>query len=368
MLEKGKVSSGQFSVLVIVFTLGSSILVAPSLLAQIAGQDAWIVSLLTVFIGLSFIYLYQKLASLYPGLTFVEYNEKIFGKWVGKITSVLFLCYFFQLSAIELREIGDFLTTQVLVETPIQMIMLLFLIISLYAIQLGLEVMTRTVIIFFPWMAGMLILLVLLTIPEMKPVYIQPVLGEGILPILKGTYHDLGLPYLELVIFLMFIPYVSENEKWKGAFYRGTLIGGILLSIVVVLAIVTLGSDFTARNAYPSYIVGKKASFGTFLERIEVIVAIIWFFTVFFKLTICIYGFSLGLAQVLRLNSFRILLIPLIFLLPSFALILHPNIVHFHYFIMKAWTPYSITICFILPLLLFIVGKLRKNRSDAKDI
>ncbi|MCM3673873.1 MULTISPECIES: GerAB/ArcD/ProY family transporter [Peribacillus] len=42
MLEKGKISSGEFLILVIIFTIGGSILNVPAILVKIAKQDAWI--------------------------------------------------------------------------------------------------------------------------------------------------------------------------------------------------------------------------------------------------------------------------------------------------------------------------------------
>jgi spore germination protein KB len=110
----------------------------------------------------------------------------------------------------------------------------------------------------------------------------------------------------------------------------------------------------------------KKISIGNFLERIEVIVAIIWILTIYFRLTICYYGLSLGLAQVFGLKSYKILLFPLAFLIVTFSIISHPNIEHFTNFTAKAWTPYSLTICFFLPLLLLVVGNMRKMRSASK--
>lgn len=365
MLEKGRINAGEFQTIVITFTIGSSILVAPSLLAEVAKQDAWISAVLTILISLFFLFIYNQLVSLYPSMTYVECNEKIFGKWIGKITALLFLFYFYYLASVLLREMGDFLTTQVMVETPIEIIMGMFLLTSLIGIRLGLEVICRTAIIFFPWIILLYFMLVVFLIPEIKLVNIQPIFGEGMKPIIKGSYSMLGLPYLELAIFLMITPFVAEKAKIKKAFYTGTLIGGIILAIIIAFSIFVLGYDFTARQAYPSYILGKKISIGDFLERVEVIVAIIWFFTMYFKLTICYYGLTLGLAQVFKLKNYKILLFPLAFLIISFSIIAHPDIVHFQNFIAKTWTPYSLTICFLLPLLLLVVGKIRKRQSDS---
>jgi spore germination protein KB len=73
-------------------------------------------------------------------------------------------------------------------------------------------------------------MLFILIIPELNLENIQPFLGEGIKSIIKGTYHNFGLPFLELIIFLMITPYVNEKAKTTKAYYRRTLIGGPYLS------------------------------------------------------------------------------------------------------------------------------------------
>jgi spore germination protein KB len=368
MLEKGKINAGEFLILVIAYTIGSTILITPAFLAHLAKQDAWIAYAITVLISLSFIFIYNQLASLYPSMTYVEVNEKIFGKWLGKISALLYLLYFYYLSYGSIRVIGDFFTTEVLVDTPIQMIMIFFLLTSLIGVRLGLEVISRTLLIFFPWIVVLLFLLFLFLIPEIKLVNIQPILGEGIKPIIRGAYHNLGLPFLEFPIFLMITPYVTDKVKMKKAFYQGTLIGGFVLIIVVTLSILVLGSDLTARQTYPSYMLAKKISIGNFIQRIEVIVAIIWMVTIYFKLTICYYGLSLGLAQLLGLKNYQILLFPLAFLIITLSIYSYPNIVYFQNFVAKTFTPWSLTICFFLPLLLLVVGKIRKRSASDKSM
>ncbi|MDQ0882269.1 hypothetical protein QFZ73_003280 [Peribacillus sp. V2I11] len=97
------------------------------------------------------------------------------------------------------------------------------------------------------------------------------------------------------------------------------------------------------------------------MERIEIIVAFIWILSVYFKLTIGYYGLSLGLAQVFGLKNHKTLHFPLAFLILAFSIITHPDTVHSQNFTAKAWTPFSITICFLLPVLLLVIGILKKS-------
>jgi spore germination protein KB len=366
MLENGKISPTQFLTLVIIFIIGSSVLVAPSLLATNAKQDAWISSVITLLAGFSLIFIYICLINLFPSSTIVECNEKVLGKWMGKIVSFLFLYYIFELAALLLREIGDFLTTQVMPETPIQVIIIIFLLVSLTAVRLGLEVIGRTAEIFIIWIFFLFLILFFLLLPQIDLSKLQPIMGEGVKPIMQGSLHYLGLPFLELVVFLMITPYVAQPNKVKLGFYLGTGIGGLIISLLILFCISVLGAEITGRHTYPTYILGKKISVGEFLERIEVIVAIIWFLTMFFKISICFYGVTLGLAQVFKLNNYRVLLFPLFFILVPYSLFSVPNIIYFHNYIAKIWTPYSMTFGLFLPLLLLAVGSFKKKNSLLK--
>ncbi|MFS0598861.1 GerAB/ArcD/ProY family transporter [Peribacillus frigoritolerans] len=51
LLEKVKISSGEFLILVIIFTIGGSILNVPALLVNLAKQDAWISYIITTLVS-----------------------------------------------------------------------------------------------------------------------------------------------------------------------------------------------------------------------------------------------------------------------------------------------------------------------------
>ena len=64
-----KISLRQFTVVVMFYTIGTSILVIPAGLAADAGQDAWIAAMLGWLIGLGCVGLYIML-----GKQFTEYD------------------------------------------------------------------------------------------------------------------------------------------------------------------------------------------------------------------------------------------------------------------------------------------------------
>lgn len=90
MYEKLKISTRQFRILVLLYSVGTVILHTPSPLAAIAKQDAWIASLLGTFLGLVLVRLYIKVGNLFPDLTLDQMNEKLLGKALGKVVNFTF--------------------------------------------------------------------------------------------------------------------------------------------------------------------------------------------------------------------------------------------------------------------------------------
>lgn len=361
MLENGRIGVRQFVILVFLFTIGGIILIIPSILASEAKQDAWIAAILALGIGVLVIPLYSALGNRFPDMSLVEYSEKIMGKWLGKTISLLFCTYFFLCATFTLRTVGDFITTQAMPETPIEAIFIIFSCIVIMGIRLGLEPLSRTAEISFPWVIFLFLLLGISLFPQFKIENIQPMLEEGIKPVLRATFPYLGSTFLELVVFLMIIPYMNRIQKAGKALWTGTLMGGIVLAVISLLTILVIGADMTERQLYPSYVLAKKINVGKFFTRVEAMLAIIWFITIFFKVTLLIYGSALGLAQTLKLKGYRFLTLPLVTILVVLSLIISPNVIYLKTFNKEILFFYSLTYGLFFPLLLLGVAIIRKE-------
>jgi len=368
MLEHGKIASRQFTFLATLYMIGSSILISPSILASEAKRDAWIAAALTVVCGLLVVPLYIALGSRFPSMTFAEYSEKLLGKWLGKTVSLLFLAGLpFMIATLTLRNIGDFLTTQVIPETPIQAIHIMIIAVVIMGVRLGLEPLARAAELFFPWIVLLFIILVICVAPQIKFENILPVLEKGMKPVLQGIIPFFSFPFLEPVIFLMIFPYVNRKERVGKALFKAVLIGGIMLTVITLLAILVLGPDFTTRTMFPSYTLAKKINIGRFLTRVEVIVAVIWFITIYFRLSILLYITALGVAQSLNLKDYRLFTFPLGMILIVLSLLTVPNSSYLMEFNRMIWPVYVPTFGLVLPLLLLSTAILRNKRAQAAD-
>lgn len=357
------ISARQFTLLVALFTVGSSILISPSGLASAAKQDAWIAAIIGAAAALGLVALYNRLWEPLKGRTLTEAAEAYLGVWPGKVFMLLNSLFFLLLSALVLRNIGDFIVTQIMPETPIQFIHILFLGVVLMAVRLGLETFGRAAEIFFPWVIFFFLFLVVLLPPQFDIHRMQPIMEASFKQLARASLPFIGTPYLELAIFLMILPSVNVTRAGKRGFYAGVALASLILILISMLSIFVLGPDFTSRNLYPSYALAKKISIGSFLERVEVLMAGIWFITIFIKLTVCMYATVLSLSQTLKLNSYRPIVLPAGMIVIVLSLMLYPNTSYFLNFATKTWMFYSFTHGLVFPLILLAVATIRRSKA-----
>ncbi|MBE4907332.1 endospore germination permease [Bacillus luteolus] len=360
-----QISPWQFTILTSMFVVGSAVLFIPTILASVAKQDAWISCLIAIIVGVLLAWFYGSFSKIDPNLSYFELAVFALGKWVGRCIALVTLSLHLVLSSFLLWDIGDFLVTQILVGTPIEVIYYLFIFVTIvYGVRLGIEPIARSAEIFIPWIFLIFIFIVIFLLPEAEAKNLFPIFEEGVRPILYGSYYVVGFPFVEMVLLLMITPHVSDKKKVTSAFIWGVVLGGAILFSLTLLSILVLGPDFSTRNEFPIYVLVKKISIGNFLERIEVLIALIWFLSIFFKLALVSYSFLIGMSQLFNLKDYRPLTFPFGILVIVLTLIMIPSSIYLKAFSKYASTPYMILIGLILPLVVFIMGKMKKKKSN----
>lgn len=365
MKQTEKVNVRQMTIFVALFFIGTTILVQPSTLASIAKQDAWIAVILGVVISLLIVWLYAKIAMLFPDKSLAEGLGLLLGKWIGKIVSILYIFYFACVSADLLTIIGDFFTTQMIPETPAIVIHIAFMIVIAYGVRLGIETLARSAEIFFVVFFSLFLIFVFTLLPELEIDNIKPVFDQGVKPIVHGMLSFISGSSLTMFTFLYILPSINDAQAIRRSLMKGTIIGGMVMLIITALCILVLGSYFTDRNFYPTYVLAKKISIGN-LERVEVIIAGMWMITILYKACLYFYALMISISQVFRLNDYRPVILPIGMITVILSLLVFPNSVYMSYFNTTAWLPYVLTLGFVIPLLIWVIGKQKQNREKKK--
>jgi len=357
------VSSKQLALWFILHQLGSAFLLLPGILASMAKQDAWISVLLSLSGYMLLVPMYAALAKRLRGQTFHEYLEKLLGRWLGSaLTLVFVLGYPFFIFILVLSDLSDFVTTVFFPETPPIVIQAGMLLPVLYALKLGIASIGRAADLLFYAVLFLFCLGYLSLVPAMNPTQLLPVLEYGWKPPLHASITLLAFPYVETAFLLFLAPYADNVRRWNSLLAGSALVSGSMFLFMTLLSIGVLGEAFVANMLFPSYTVVTTISYGDFYERFEVIVGVLWYLTIFFRLALLLFVTADGLAGVFRLNDYRSLLIGLSLIGLVAAGSIQPNAVFFLN-TLKSWPYYGMTFGIAIPLVIWLTGAFR---SDGK--
>ncbi|MBB6447324.1 GerAB/ArcD/ProY family transporter [Bacillus benzoevorans] len=306
---KENISASQLFALVVCYILGTAIVTGTG---KEAMQDTWIAVMIATVIGIGLMYFYYALNQLLPNKNLFEIMEFCFSRFGAVSLSYIYITYFLYIFTRVVRIFTDMITSAILLRTPSEIIILTMILVFIYIVFLGLEVIARVTEIFFPYILGFLIMLFLLLFVSgaVELHHLQPILGEGLRPVLKALYPSLAaVPFGELMVLTVILSNVSQLKKGKKVMLLGVLTGGFFLAVGTFLMLTTLGVEMFQYTYFPMLSVARRVAVGNFIERIEVIVVFIIMLGVIVKGTLYLYAALKGLEYVFRI-PYRYFTIP----------------------------------------------------------
>ncbi|SCW41210.1 spore germination protein KB [Paenibacillus tianmuensis] len=359
-----KISVYQFTVLTILFSLGSTLLVISSGLADELKQDAWLGAALGTLGGLALVALYDALAGRLPGMTLPEMSTHLLGRTAGRIFKLGYLFFNFYSAAALIWYVGNFLTINLFTETPRPVLMILYAAVMLYGTHLGLGTLARSAETSFLIFMLALAVVMLSLLPEARTGNLLPVLESGPGPLARASFTFVSFAYFPWISLLMIYPkHVTRPEACGKALYTAVLSSGAILTAVTALTVMVLGPDRTAIEAYPTYNLTMKINISHFFERIEALLVLLWLLAIFYQAVVSYYAAVTGLAQMVQVDDYRSLNLSAGLCLVPFALLIYPNVGYEHVWDFKVWPLFSLTYA-LWPAVLLPVAAIRGRRTN----
>lgn len=365
-----KISVRQFTILIILGIVGDSILILPTIMAASAKQDAWLSMLLASLLGLMTGGLFTWIATRLNGSSLVVASLKQLGGVIGSLFSVLLIFQFFICCLTLMSEMSQFMTTQLMPETPATAILLFFSAVIIIAYRYGIEAFARMSELLFPVFMVLFVFLIVFLLPEVELSNLFPIAAKGISPIIKGALPAFAYGFTEMLILLMLVPHINSNTKLTKPIMSGFAMGAVLLFVIVLFSVLVLGPNLMETKYYPTFVLAQKINIGDFLERLEAIITFLWVITVFYKTILVFFALTTGISQLFRLKESNMLTIPLGMILLVFTIVSTPNITEYNKMLIENYPWFDIAFCVLLPGLLlvmfYIAGKL-KGRSNKTE-
>ncbi|WP_046174193.1 GerAB/ArcD/ProY family transporter [Domibacillus indicus] len=288
-MEKARISAFQLFILIVLFELGSAMIVP---LAIEAKQGAWLAILIGAAGGCGIFLIYYALFRYYPDESPVHFVRHIIGSVPGKIVAFLYILYFLYLSARVVRDFGEMLITIAYVETPLFVLNLLMVLLAVYTIRKGIEVLARTGELLFIVLAFLFLSAFLLIAAGGTLDYgnLKPVMGEGLAPIVKTAFtQTIYFPFGEIFAFMMIMPYVTDPKKVKRTGLLAITASGFVLASIMAANTGVLGVELVNRSLFPLLATIQSIELADFLERLDVYFMLAAIIGGFVKITLFLY-------------------------------------------------------------------------------
>ncbi|WP_209122701.1 spore germination protein [Alkalihalobacillus sp. BA299] len=361
---KDRITTSQAVVVIINFIVAIGILTLPRVTVEdVKTPDAWIAVILGGLIAMIAGVIIVKLSQQFPDKTFYQYSQELVGKWSGWLLSLLIIVYFFTTSALEVRVLAEVTELYLLDKTPIWAITMPFMWIGLYLIIGGINPIARLFEIIFPITIIIFLLVTYLSFGIFEIDNLRPVLGLGVMPVLKGV-KTTAQAYTGFEIMLILVAFMEQPNKAVKVVLVGIGIPVLFYVITVVMVIGALSVDGVIMRTWPTFdLIRSFEITGLIFERFESLLLVIWIMQIFSTFTITYYAAALGLAQLFQKNihPFMYGLLPVIYIIAMIPK--NTNDVHtLGDMIGNA----ALFLFGALPLLLLVVSKLKEGKNDAK--
>jgi spore germination protein len=357
-----QITTVQAVVITINSIFGAGILTLPRTATEkVQTPDAWISVILSGMISIVIMLIMVKLCKRFPNKTIYQFNQDIIGKWMGSLISILMISYFLILAAYEIRVMAETTRLYLLQGTPTWALIMPFMWIGTYLIFGGINAIARMLEIIFPITVIVFLLVMCLGFKIFDLDNLRPVLGMGVIPVLKGLTST-SLSFIGYEIILVIFMFMNEKHKANKVVFIGIGLSLIFYTVTVVMVVGALSPDAVTTQTWPvlTFIQSFEIT-GLLFERFDSLLLVIWIMQIFSSYIAFYYAAALGLAQLSRkhIHSFYWVVIPIIYIVAMTP----ENISGL--FTLGDWLgKFGFSFFSVIPLLLLMVSLVRGKKHE----
>lgn len=197
--------------------------------------------------------------------------EEHLGSLAGKPLGLAYVLIFITLASIYLRFYQEFISNNVLVGTPLSLLLTIIILPGFYAIRCGLLVIGRVSVIVFLTAIPLAILLLLggLTVsPDYRN--ILPITDIEIKGLLQAVYTNIW-HFGNMIIILTLFSFTDQNYKMVKKVLLITLAAlGVYLGSEMLLITFVMGSELAAIQSFALFEIARNVDIGGFIRNTEI--------------------------------------------------------------------------------------------------
>ncbi|MBS4219379.1 GerAB/ArcD/ProY family transporter [Bacillus sp. FJAT-49711] len=304
MKSNHQISQFQLTLVLIHAQIGVGIISLPYVMFLEADGDSWISILVTGVLLQVMIVLMWGLMRRFPNQNLYMVLQTLFGKFVGKVISVLYCCYFLIVAGMVMAKFAFTIKVWMLPLTPQWLILLLMILTVIYMVIEKLQIIAR-----FLFLASLsLIVFIVLSAYSLKfanYTYILPIGSNGFLPILKGV--KAGFPSFQgFELFMILFPFVQADQK---SVLKAATIANVFVTLFYAFITLTCLLFFSPQELklIPEPVLYLIKSFAfKIIERPDLIFTSLWIVLVATTIMCLLFASSIGLSSVMNKKNHKL--------------------------------------------------------------
>lgn len=358
-VTKGKISLRQ-GILLLILALGApSLRVMPNYLALNSRQAGWLAPVVAVVPGILLVLVLHKLFSKTGCGSLYDVYDRVFGRVLNKFISVVYIGWIAVLTALYLRMYGERVIGEILFEANLPFVLFVMAIFVLFIVNDKIDAFGRLGEILVWVLISLFIAVFLFVLPQVKISNIYPVTYYDVVPILKGVIPILAISsYITLVMFLG--DRISHKKELKKLGTQMVLFYSFLLILLFLVTVGLFGANLIEQFVFPYYSTLKNIRIMESIERLESLFISVWISSDFVIVTLFFIVVLTLIKRLFNMKSYKKVSPWAILVVFFIALNLGNNIFEIENGIRAFSLPMNIALFWIMPILAWVVGKVRR--------
>jgi spore germination protein KB len=354
-----KISANQLMLLFIMCTY--------SLTAKEAGPAAWLSPVIPAFCLLILVVIVQSFFKKNNNMNLTDVYMKILGKLPGYLILFVYLFAILVLLALYTRYYAERITSSIFPDTSISFFIIVMLALVYYIVRGGLAALARFNELVFIVFIVLLGLGIFLSLFNVEITHLLPISTLDIIPVVRTSPVILAIWTYFLFVFF-FADKVNDKEHIMRLGIKTTVFITISSMIIIITTVGTLGSSLAERVSLPYILTVKEISILDTLERLESITLSLWVAADCIIISVFTYIILSILKTLFRLSSTKALAGPVLLITYVLSMVLARNRFELEAFSNKIFIPFNVLLGFVVPVIVFIVGKIRNiDKKSARQ-
>lgn len=358
--DSKKISIRQAVFLFLTIVFSPAIRIIPVYSARKANEAAWLAPIVAVIMFVLISLVLNKLYKNYANLSLMQIYSNIIGKFLGKVLVLVHLVWITLLISLYLRYFGIRLVASVYPNTSLSIFLISMLIVVIYVLRYGLVTLARMNEIILPFLVITFTIISFLLLPYIKAEFLTPITYRSIIPVISASVGTTGI-MAYFTFFFILGDYINNKERITKIGMQTALYLLISQISLIIITVGTFSHNVIARSQLPFLIAVKQISLFNTLEKIDSVVVALWVVSDFVLISFFILLALRLMRSLFKLSDEKPLMNIFIILIYFLSMYLVNSVFELEKLSNSLIIPGNIILGFVLPVVILVIGMLRKK-------